>query len=1610
MEEIINIQPLNPNTFEFQEYSSEDTSLISSNVFETTFDSQTDYIEYFIYDLNNNILYSNEIGYPNYSIIDNQLSLEPVDNLKSQGYTEGEYNTLYNFFTNKLGSSALNRYYIDEISADRTEIRLNTISIPNEEVVFTTNDFISQIQNSTGSYLDFYLNFGSNQLVIANNVLLDNSNTNDPTVLIKLYEPLPSEFLLKSECWVVEKVADSVAYNVNIFTIFDIEDENIKLKGPNFNISIQDQINNTTPYKSYTNLSNTTSPQNSGSFLYQINSLLAEKGIEINVDYTDYSNFVYMSSAQTRLENFYYKLSLIEQYQSSASLSSGTTTNYYVSSSNVIYQAKINEIITNFDGYEYYLYYESGSKAWPKTNSNPPYINASTTSVAGLAFLTNQSVIASAYDVENNNSLTDAIPSYLKEDPSNSQYILFVEMLAQMFDNIYLYIENVTEKYNADNRLNYGISKDLVADVLRDLGVKIYQNNFSSNDLYSSLLGFTNSGSLFNIPNASTLLPTPTGLEYVSTFVTASSTSSLSPVDDINKEIYKRIYHNLPYLLKKKGTVEGLKTLITIYGIPDTILRVNEFGGKDKNFNTWDYWQDVFDYAYKSTGSYYISSSFALNSTWGAPNNVPGAIEFSFKAESVPPTNYSQSLWFTEEGLGVFLEYTGSGLSTSSYSGSIIDPNYQYGTLKFTSGTDSASVYLPFFNDGWWSVLVNSSSAGYILYAKNSIYSGNDGNILGFQASSSLNVSTSWSASTQIFFASSSSTHKGLSGSLQEIRYYTQPITEDSFNAYVMNPSSIEQSQYLAFRAALGGELYTSSVSIHPKVTGSWVTTSSFTGTSNFYISSTPTYSVNNKTLFYDQPSVGIQNAVSNKIKTVNTSLPFTGSTDNNVPNNKTLSPFISVQQNYPISSSYTRDVDYVEIAFSPQNEINEDIMDTFGYFNIGEYIGDPRQISSSAETYPDLDTLRNEYFKKYTSNYNIWDYIRLIKYFDNSLFKMLQDWTPARTSLASGIVVKQHLLERNKYPVPQMEFTQSEYTSSISMYEISGSDGGAMNITSIVTQSWTGANPSVSGSIPFTQDSEDEFYNGQFSGSIVEVTNGDLSNCNVEIIQVYTTASLFSNINPNSPGDYFRNYNLNFDKTYYLSFTITEINGISSGTLELYNEGKNTNILYASPTISAGGTLNVDKIELSKIISPLTFKAIGVSSTGFSITNFTIYESYIEPDCLVVDNNVLDNRLGTLYMDVDYSDNTLVPVNQQLILSGSATRFAIPDSNYTMVRSINPRYNGSRTSSPGFNQPIYQNINTTSTQSQIPNASIYSNWFIYFDYIESSYPEVPNGGNVHGVYLINTEGQAIPLKGDNAYVQDIASIYFPGSNSTILPAVYSAGAKNPQVTIFDGGAKYQTICTLSGSNGGIVNGTLSSNDPSEIIPFGPISDTFITTGSTTSTIIDSGSSFMLGYTQNLSSTEIFYPSGSFYIYNTSTEEYVSYPPNPIIPSDTLFPIKKYDFLRIGDGRISGSNISSVSKSLDDSFNSMALLRIVSSSFSPNATLYVYPPINNSVINGILNGTTVQNYRFFRRLENETNITLTSLPTFTDPGFLIPGNFNPDYDPYDLAKKAGIIT
>jgi hypothetical protein len=382
-----------------------------------------------------------------------------------------------------------------------------------------------------------------------------------------------------------------------------------------------------------------------------------------------------------------------------------------------------------------------------------------------------------------------------------------------------------------------------------------------------------------------------------------------------------------------------------------------------------------------------------------------------------------------------------------------------------------------------------------------------------------------------------------------------------------MNPDSIESnlldsySDQLAFRASLGGELFTGSVSIHPKVTGSWITTSSFASDSNF-ITGSSTYSPNVETVYLDQPAAGIQNIVSNKIQIV----------DMNLPSGNTLSQYRSIQQQG--TGSYTENLAYTEVAFSPQNEINDDIMASLGFFNMGEFIGDPRQRFNQEVTYPDLDALRNAYFEKYKSNYNIFEYINLIKYFDNSLFKMIKDFTPARSSLASGVVVKQHLLERNKYPLPETTSSIYDYSGSINMASISGGAGGSVNKLNGLdtnpyylanglsnnyglTQSWSESVITPYAAYTVVNSSQDEFYNGEYSGSEFVVENGELNEAN-PVKQVETTPLLYQSTGSNSTnpgvGQFFWRYGNHISGNVfstavgvqYLYINETDVNGVN--------------------------------------------------------------------------------------------------------------------------------------------------------------------------------------------------------------------------------------------------------------------------------------------------------------------------------------------------------------------------------------------------------------------------------------------------------------------------------
>ena len=597
----------------------------------------------------------------------------------------------------------------------------------------------------------------------------------DSTILVKLYDPLPSEFDLKSQLWIVEELSDPQAYRIEFpEEIIEVKDFEY-IKGPNYNIDVVQQVGEATETVSFSSLLST--PQTSS--LQQLKSLLEEKGININVNYGNFNEFVKFSSALTRLENFYYKAKVIENAQNDLntyiySISGPTTSSVSYSSSRASLETTINSTIEGFDGYEYFLYFNSGSNfSWPKSNTTPPYTLYSTGSTEVIDWLgsANESLStyggvalsASNYDQNNLDRLYNTIPEYLVEDPQNQNYELFIDMIAQHFDNIWLYTKDITNRFNADNRLEYGISKDLVADAIKEFGVKLYQNNYSTEDLYAAFLGITPSGSLFPVSNITGSSPQE-GQEIVTTYVSGSN--DVIPLNDVNKKLYKKIYHNLPFLLKSKGTMKGLKALISTFGIPSTILEPKEFGGRKKQDSVYDRPEEKFNYALKLDGSStYVETDWQLNSNWNSRNDVPTSMILRFKAQEVPstyiPVAASQSLFRTNKGALLSLEYTGTAGTSGSYSGSIVDPEYQYGNLRFyPSGSDgvSTSISLPFFDGGWWSVMIQYDTTNndtFNLYASNK--SSNDQLTQQVKFSSNSSVESEynyWSGSSTAYFGS----------------------------------------------------------------------------------------------------------------------------------------------------------------------------------------------------------------------------------------------------------------------------------------------------------------------------------------------------------------------------------------------------------------------------------------------------------------------------------------------------------------------------------------------------------------------------------------------------------------------------------------------------------------------------------------------------------------------------------------------------------------------------------------------------------------------------------------------------------------------------------------
>ena len=529
-------------------FNSDDLSLTGTQIINSNFNPDTDYIEYVIYDTAGNFL-NIDYSYTNYKLPNNsslnvggsypQLDIEPIEDLRT--YSDyGEFISQYSFFKPQISDVVNQDLFIKEISPDRTEIKVASVNLTKTELENQTRALIND-KDSVPYLKTYLLNFGLNDVYVITNIALDTTNPIESYIYFKLYEPLPSNIAEKAQFCVVEEITNSYKFNINLATEI-LPDPLPQLKGPNFDVDINFKKNTLpTQYESYSTLL-----QFTGSSLHAILNHLDQTSIDINVDYTDFTNFSRFGSAQKRVENFYYKVKQIEDYNNFI-----TTYTPFVATTASLqlqinqYSSSINDIVSKFDGYESYLYLQTGSNTYPHSNNTVPYIQQSTGSAAAIAWYTAQTDAAIYYDTNNQDNLVFLIPEYIRIDENNAPYLTFVNMIGQYFDNIYIYLKSVTDLYKSYNNLEEGVSKDLVYYALQDLGVDIYNSN-EDDDL--------------------------------STYAIAVSGSNI-PSKDLVAELYKRIYHNIPLLFKGKGSRRGMQELITTFGITGSILNIKEYGG-----------------------------------------------------------------------------------------------------------------------------------------------------------------------------------------------------------------------------------------------------------------------------------------------------------------------------------------------------------------------------------------------------------------------------------------------------------------------------------------------------------------------------------------------------------------------------------------------------------------------------------------------------------------------------------------------------------------------------------------------------------------------------------------------------------------------------------------------------------------------------------------------------------------------------------------------------------------------------------------------------------------------------------------------------------------------
>ena len=858
-------------------------------------------------------------------------------------------------------------------------------------------------------YLTHLANFGNNEQILVSSWekddwTLSKKSVDDlgnefvqetdkvESVILKLYSPLNPEITNNSTFWITKLMSNPL-----IETVVLTEQSELKcppLKGPDFNVDVDFTTGQSTNYESLDNLILESSVSSSSTLVSTYLSASLIDTTPLNIDYASgstylWNNFVHFSSAKERVDNFVYKVQLIETYEKLyASASTNYSFNSSVASSNERERQllKKNQLINNFDGFEKFLY-TSSSMSWPYSGTTR--IDSTSTIVtnnSGTGWYDNIIDLAETFDTENPNYVQNNIPQYIVNNSDNQSLLLFFAMIGQHFDNIYYHTKAIEKSRGLGYKSKDGISDKLLFEALKSFGWDA--NNLAADkQLWNYVFGMDSEGSI----------------------------KETSPAKQRTYEVWRRIINNLPYLLKHKGTRRGVYALMSCYGIPASNLSILEFGGPEITTDT-------------QTKSKLVMS----NITTALKFNDGASISMDWKDtdKGIKPATiemFVKPAYSSDWGL----------LQTNDWkvtlSGSL---NSNYGVVTFSgSGGAFATSQLPIFNGKFFGLSVSSGSGGIQLEVRQS---DKERTIFSSSISQSM-VIDNWQTNSTLMIGST------YSGSVDEFRLWSDKLNTERFYEHVSFPEMIngnsissstddlyfrldfEYPKNLAQTSSLmnvdtnvyfSGSLTRNDYENRPSLSASLysenITPLLFATASGFTPNTSYPYQFEaiDRTIVLEVPDLGSGRYSTNKVRFESQEL---------ISN---LSPKSRATKK-AFDQSPT-DSNRVGLFFSPTKELNFDIAKSFGGINLDNYIGNPDDTYKS--NYSELDSLRNYYFKRF-NNRDIYQYINLIKLYEKSMFEDIKKMLPARVKATTGLLIEPHILERSKvaYKRPSGEDYQQE-------------------------------------------------------------------------------------------------------------------------------------------------------------------------------------------------------------------------------------------------------------------------------------------------------------------------------------------------------------------------------------------------------------------------------------------------------------------------------------------------------------------------------------------------------------------------------------------------------